>query len=256
MDEFVAPRIIYSLWLQGKTKAPALCLLCWERWARLNPRHQLRILEAGDVERLLCDFPVPLTKLRPQALANIVRTRLLRESGGIWTDATVFPMSPVEEWMSDGLKQSGFFAFETPGPDRPLSNWLLAASPHHLIVEKWWVEIQRFWVKPRELATFGNSIVPPDPAWQVAPNGGALEDSYPYYWHHYLFRYLLEKDEEIRSVWGRCTRPSAEPPHRLQRLFKANAAPPLNQIIEAASSAPVQKLNWRHKYPLDVLSRL
>ena len=88
----------------------------------------------------------------------------------------------------------------------------------------------------------------------MAPGGGGATDEYPYFWVHYLFQYLLETDAIFASAWALCPQISAEPPHRLQNVC---AGPVTAQGMEAAAkAAPVQKLNWRASYKLDVLARL
>jgi hypothetical protein len=223
----------------------------------LNPDYELRILDGDDVDRLLLGFRVAPQRMTVQALSDVVRTKLLLE-GGVWADASVLPIEPLDAWLPDLLKDSGFFAFERPGVDRPLSSWFLAASRNHVLMKKWWGEVERYWSKPRSRARYdgGNANVAPNPVWEVAPNGGAVKDEYPYYWFHYLFRYLLETDADFASHWDCCSKLSAQPPHQLHRLFAGADQPGRQTIIEVARSAPVQKLVWRHTYPLDIFEAL
>lgn len=96
--------------------------------------------------------------------------------------------------------------------------------------------------------------IPDDAVACVSPEGAA--NDYPYFWLHYLFQYLLDTDPQIADLWRGCVKISADPPHRLQRLFLDNAQPERADLERAASSAPVQKLNWRASYPLGLLASL
>jgi mannosyltransferase OCH1-like enzyme len=125
------------LWLQGEQAAPELVRLNFRRWASLNPDYDLGILNGDDVDRLLVGFNLRPTQMMPQALSNVVRAKLLLQ-GGVWADATLFPTEPLDAWLPDRLKDAGFFAFERPGADRPLSTWFLAASPDHVMMRKLW----------------------------------------------------------------------------------------------------------------------
>lgn len=245
------PRVIYSAWLQGAAQAPAIVQLCFNRWARLNPDYQLRVLEASEAAALLAPHNIPA--LPAQALCDILRIKLLHEQGGLWVDASLFPVVPLARWLPAQMADTGFCAFARPGPDRPISSWFMAAQPGHAMVRKLWHETLRFWHKPRRMARYNGSLIPPNPAASVAPAAGGATDAYPYFWLHYLFQYLLDTDMEFAALWARCTPPPAGPPHRLQT---ACTQPVTAAMLHAAAhAAPVQKLNWRVTYPLDIFAQ-
>lgn len=246
------PRVIYSAWLQGAAQAPAVVQLCFERWARLNPDYQLRVLEASDAAALLAAHGFP--PVPAQALADILRVKILHEHGGLWVDATLYPVVPLDGWLPGQMGGGEFFAFARPGPDRPIASWFLAAAPGHVLLQKLWREVLGFWTKPRQQAHYNGGLIPPDPAASVAPESGGAGDFYPYFWLHYLFQYLLDTDAEFAAAWALCPQLSAGPPHALQAI--CNGAVSVETFIAAARAAPVQKLNWRINYPLDILARL
>jgi hypothetical protein len=218
----------------------------------LNPHHELRVLDRAAVESLLAEDDLPISSLSPQAVSDVARAKLLLTEGGVWADATVLPTRPLDMWLPALVDAAGFFAFAQPGPDRPLSSWFLASSPRHVVLERWWAEITRFWSLPR-----GNVrvTIPADPVAAVAPET-AESDSYPYYWFHYLFAYLIDRDADVARVWSRCARVSADGPHRLQHLFADSEGWALEEVIAAAAASPVHKLNWRADYPLEYLTGL
>lgn len=256
MDKKI-PNNIYTLWFQGKEKAPPIVKLCFEHWSNLNKDYNFHILDRSDVQRILKDFPTDLDAIPIQALSDILRAKLLLESGGIWVDAAVFPTLELKIWI-DEVSTEGFFAFEKPGPDRPLSSWFLAVSPAHEIMNKWWNEIIHYWGKPRQLIKLKNSqiFIPDDPVWQVSSNGGGTSDKFPYFWFHYLFKYLLENDNNFKLIWDRCPKKSALQAHELQHLFLEEEYPSYQKICQKAILSPVQKLNWRNKYPITLLQKL
>jgi hypothetical protein len=176
------PRVIYSLWLDGEDKAPDLVRVNFTRWTKLNPHYKLKVLDRSDAEAILQDTDLPLAKLAPQALSDIVRARLLLDNGGIWVDASVLPVQPLEVWLPKVVTESGLFAFERPGPCQPISSWFLAATPRNVIFCAWWNEIKRFWLKPRRLI----DGTPADPVACVAPEAATKGDEYPYFWFIYF----------------------------------------------------------------------
>jgi mannosyltransferase OCH1-like enzyme len=246
------PETIYSMWLQGRDTAPDLVRFNFERWAALNPDYRLKVLDRRDMFELFEGVDLPIRDLPIQALSDVVRARLLRDNGGVWVDGSVFPVKPLSQWLDDALTEAGFFAFERPGPDRPISSWFLAATPGNLIFREWWKQIERFWSKPRRLI----AQIPVHPVASVSPNVATESDWSPYFWFHYLFQYLLESHVEFAETWNRCARMDADSPHRLQALFANTPNPPVADIRSTASVAPMQKLNWRVSYPLDVLAAL
>lgn len=246
------PRVIYSLWLDGSETAPEMVRLNLARWRRLNPSYEIRVFDRGDAAALLEGAKVSVDDLTPQALSDLVRARVLAGKGGIWTDASVFPMQPLDEWLCPIMdNRGGFFAFERPGPDRIISSWFLASTSNNPILREWWKEADRFWSAPKRLT----DATPIDPVASVSPQS-ASDDTYAYFWFHYLFQYVVETNTEVADLWSACARLPAGPPHRLQTLFLENPLASPAEIRQAAAAAPVQKLNWRASYPLDTLSLL
>ncbi len=244
------PKTIYSVWLQGLEVAPDLVRFNSKRWVALNPDYRLRILDWSDVLELFEGSDLPLRDMPPQTVADVVRLHLLCENGGVWVDLTVLPVKALSQWLDDALAKGGFFAFERPGSDRPISNWFLAATPQHLILREWWKQVERFWSKPRRLIRG----IPDDPIGSVSPNGSAESDWFPYFWSHYLFDYLLESHAEFAETWSRCAKSSAHSPRQLQPFFAKTPNPSAADIRSVAGRAPMQKLNWRRIYPLDLLA--
>lgn len=242
------PRTIYSLWLQGIAYAPPLAKLNFERWARLNPGYRLVILDEADVRKMLSRFALPFEELTPQALSDVVRAFLLSRSGGIWVDATLFPVVPLDEWLPSYVTSRGFFAFERPGIDRPISSWFLAATPGNRIMRAWWKEVIKYWAVPRKL----KEGIPHDPVGAVTD----WADAYPYFWFHYLFQLLIETDAEFSTAWAECVKVPMDPTITIQNRFAQEPKPTLEEIASIVSSAPVQKLNWRLPHSIELLSAI
>ncbi|MBN3809598.1 FkbM family methyltransferase [Paraburkholderia sp. Ac-20347] len=241
------PKIIYSLWLQGLEDAPELVRLNFERWGRLNPHYRLEILDRAAVLRLLAGTQIKPDTLTHQALSDVVRLRLLHETGGIWVDATVLPTQPLDDWLPAMMTESGFFAFEKPAPDRPISSWFLAATPANSMVKAWWQKISEFWSSTRE-AVEG---IPEDPIAAVTTTA-----TFPYFWFHYLFQLLVERDAHFAASWAACAKFSADAPHAMQMRFAAQLELERDEVVELAAAAPLHKLNWRAPYPLETLAAL
>jgi len=252
------PKRIYSLWMQGESAAPDLVKFNWDRWSRLNPDFELVILDGTAALRRIGSFPIDPGRLAPQAFSDVLRAKLLADAGGVWTDASVFPVIPLSDWIDRCLTGSTFFAYEAPGKDRPISSWFLVAREDSLIMRAWWDALLAYWYKPRGIALDkeGRARIPDDPPGAVAPGRGALADTYPYFWFHYLFAYLCETNQSFQQEWARCSRKSALPPHRLQGLFSHDPDARGADIVRESRTAEVQKLNWQIPYPLALLAQV
>ena len=210
------PHKIWSLWLQGEDNAPRIVTLCMKRWRKLNTDYDMHILNRSDASNLY-GCGIAWQALPPQALSDIVRAKILLENGGIWVDASLLPVQPLQQWLPRLLGDSGFFAFARPGPDRPISSWFLAAQKDNIIMRRWWTEICRYWRRSRSVAIYD---IPENPAASVDPIRSEGEDEFPYFWFHYIFQYLLETDREFSQYWDRCSHISATPAHELQNILK------------------------------------
>ncbi len=246
-DKPIIPHIIYSLWYQGINNAPPLVRLNFERWAKLNPGYTLKILNETTAREILSDSKINIDKLSIQSLSDILRSMLLLETGGIWVDASLFPMKSLDEWLPEKITSSGFFAFEKPGPDRPISSWFLACSKNNKMILAWYKEALKYWATERTVM----QTVPNNPIEAISK-----QNEFPYFWSHYLFQKLIERDRKFAKAWEACTKIPADAPCALQMLFLKHQRPEHSDIFTVAAGAPVHKLNWRAEYPIDFLSSL
>ena len=99
---FRAVGVIWTFWADGFATAPRLVQTCLTSWRVQNPAWEVRALDRTDVGAWL-DLPdvVDLSRrdLTVQKVADIVRLALLRRYGGVWTDATVFCLRPLDDWL-------------------------------------------------------------------------------------------------------------------------------------------------------------
>ena len=69
----------------------------FDRWARLNPSYRLKVLDRAAVKALLEGEDLPIGDQPAHVVADIARARLLLHDGGIWVDASLFPVKPLDE---------------------------------------------------------------------------------------------------------------------------------------------------------------
>jgi Capsular polysaccharide synthesis protein len=221
------PRTIWSLWFQGWANAPDLVKACAASWRRHNPGWDLRLL-SGDTLDAHLDCPGPAAtavgNLPAEARSDLARIELLHRFGGIWVDATVYCLRPLDSWIGEATP-SGFFAFNRPLPDVMLSSWFLAAERGSYLVDTWRRMVRAYWQQRSE------------------------RDHY--FWFHRLFAEACASDAKFRAIWEATPKLSADGPHCFapyeEQLLKPVDA--RDRLIVETAQTPMLKLT--HKIPHD-----
>jgi hypothetical protein len=113
-------RVVWTLWLQGRHRAPRVVRECLASWERHNPTWEIRCLDATTVGRYVDVASVvdlATSTITATSLSDVIRLLLLHEYGGVWVDATLYCNRPLDEWLEPVLGE-GLFAFSRPAPDR------------------------------------------------------------------------------------------------------------------------------------------
>lgn len=257
------------LWYQGLDKAPLVVKKCVESWIRENPDWDVVVLDADSVTKhVIPDLPQEkLAKLDLTKQSNLIRLQLLSEYGGVWADATVLCLRPLDEWI-DECTTSGFFAFAFPdGHNRVLSTWLLASRRGCPIVVKWRQRYASFFLDhdldntgrvrdlvKRTLARVLNRSRRTTGYW-FSPIVTKLLRVYPYHVYHYLFERLVATDQECRTIWEDTKKKvTAEGSRKLGRFGRLALFSPLTDDVKkdiekeiGQGNARVVKLTWKYE---------
>jgi hypothetical protein len=157
--------------------------------------------------------------IEPEALSDIVRIVLLARHGGVWADATVLCLRPLDEWLPACLG-NGFFGFARPKPDRLIASWFLAAAANHPLALAWHRRTMDYWERH------------------------AVRDDY--FWFHWLFNEICTGDDVLRGLWQRSAQVSADPPHYYvpySKLFEPLRAE--DRLVLSGAQTPVLKLTHK-----------
>ncbi|NVO26739.1 hypothetical protein HJ526_04855 [Donghicola sp. C2-DW-16] len=257
-------RTIYALWNTGLSSAPKLVRNVLRSWEIHAPEYRVKLLEEKDLKAHLREIGLDDRNLPVQAASDILRTKLLRDNGGVWLDATCLLSEPLDAWVSKGVAPSGFFALTRPGSNRLISSWFLAAEPDAGIMSELLDRITDYWSIDRlvysafEGAPRWNILgrrarkrALSDPRWSVAPDGGGRAPFAPYYWMHYNFDWLVHNNDLAMSTWSKTPRISAVPAHCLGHAGAAGEFDLLDEgsIRSMIEASPIHKLNWRIEFP-------
>lgn len=256
------PKTIWMLWFQGEEKAPFIVKQCIDSWRRENPDWNLIVLD----EKTMYDYisiELPPEKLeampRPKK-ANLVRLLLLEQLGGVWADATLYCMLPLNDWIYDHM-EAGFFVFERPGPDRLMSNWMIVSKKNNRLCSELRKQYQAFFSEnsfkldskirnaiSRRCGRILNKSTKTTKYW-FHPFFTKVLRVYPYLIFHYIFERLIANDEECRKVWEKMPKVSAIPPHNVKRAGELGMLSPLSDELKAQIDKReifVYKLSWKY----------
>jgi hypothetical protein len=104
-----------------------------------------------------------------------------------------------------------------------LSNWFLAATPQHVVMQAWAQACREHW------------------------SGRTTPDAY--FWHHRLFAAVHERDPMVRAAWDTTPKVCADGPHAFAP-YEAGLLEPIDEprrrMLDARAN-PVYKLT--HKLP-------
>lgn len=264
---------IFALWDRGRDAAPDTVRRCLDRWEGLNPGHELVVLDRAAMLEAMPKLAVDPASIEIQAASDILRVHLLATHGGVWTDATVLPLRPLDDWLPEYLEGSGMFFFSRPGPGRRVTSWFIAAEPGNAFIRRLDDEIAAYWDRPRERErrrprpkALGRDIrrLPKTLLWKtrwlmdgIYPVRPEARDKglYPYFWFHYLVAWLEEADPEARAALAAMTFRPGNLPHLVQEAYRTLPEDDFRRAVPMLlKSAPVQKLDWRTPWPEEVFA--
>ena len=165
-------RTIWMFWAQGWARAPPLARACAASWGRLNPSWELRLLSTANLSAFSAEpseahgyaFRPPEESAH---FSDLVRVELLRRHGGLWADASLLPIKPIESWLPRLLPEQGFWAVRG-GATQTVSSWLLyAPRPGALVLEMLTAALRQFWRVPRPDPGAGNTGHPCYFSWHL-----------------------------------------------------------------------------------------
>ena len=172
----VLPQILWLFWDSG---VPELDIVkhCFDNWSVQNPYWEIRLLTVKTMSTWLSvdEIKGVAAAKTAQSKFDLVRISLLAKYGGVYADADVFGVLPLDTWLPRLVQPSGFFAFTLIGRDRPVASWFMASSPQNYISRTW---------RDAILA-------------HVLFHGRFKQ----YLQLHYEFQTLLDKDLRFKNLW-------------------------------------------------------
>ena len=125
-------RTIWMLWEQGWDTAPPVARLCRDAAIQLNgATWNVVLLNRSSIAHWV-DEPLITAayKIKSTNPSDLIRFFLLSKYGGVWLDATIFGVKPLDEWLPSLLTaetSTGWLEWDDDSP-RPSINFIAACS--------------------------------------------------------------------------------------------------------------------------------
>lgn len=216
---------IWTLWLQGEEKAPALVKACFKS-VRKHCKQELIVLDAKTVFDYISLPQEIIDKYRAGKIghahfADICRVELLYRHGGYWLDSTGFVTSPIPDW----IEEQDYFMYLTG------DNYDIGGSPYSFC--------QNCFIRARK----GAYLLA---AWRAMILDYWMHENhtFDYFMHQLLFKTLVTNDERAKKYFAKMPHVSQEPTHVLWWAYQNK---PFDKKLfkELTSGAFFQKTTYR-----------
>lgn len=187
---------IFTLWLQGEEKAPALVKACFSS-VRRHCSQELIVLDAKSVFDYI-DLPAEIVqkyrdgKIGHAHFADICRVELLYRYGGYWLDSTCFVTAPISDW----IEQQDFFVYLTG------DNYNIGGSPYSFM--------QNCFIRARK----GAFLLA---AWRAMILDYWMHENhtFDYFMHQLLFKTLVTNNSTAKKYFDKMPHVAQDPTHVL-----------------------------------------
>lgn len=184
---------IWTLWLQGEDKAPALVKACF-RNIRKHCKQELVVLDENTIWDYIT-LPKEIVekrkagKIKHAHFADICRVELLYEHGGFWLDSTGFATSPIPDWIVN----EDFFVYmagqNVGSPYSYMQNCFIRARKGAYLLAAWRAMILDYWIHE--------------------------DHNFDYFMHQLLFKTLVENDDRAKKYFAKMPHIDQDPTHAL-----------------------------------------
>lgn len=188
---------IWMCWFQGKENIPnKLNKVCINKWESINKDCNFILLDNKNIFYYVPEF-FDIVKNSPSrtnaAKSDLLRILLLSKFGGVWVDASVYPMLPLNHFYGKIVNESGFFTYRYiprggygKKPYETVSWFICSKHPNNYLIDK---------LKDAFLLKFKS-----DNVWE-------------YFTFHETLTDLFDKDINIRNIIDNMVQINQDIPH-------------------------------------------
>lgn len=171
-------KTIWIFWFQGWDQdTPWLINQVAKSWTTQNPGWNVIFLSKSNVLDYLED-PDSLffnENICIQSRSDILRIELLHKYGGVWADATLFCMKPLDTWVHTTIQPTGVFLYRSNDEKYMLPFFIVSTKESYIITQ---------------MKKYMNMY------WRQHTN------KYDYFWINYVFKYLCLTNLKFNDCWN------------------------------------------------------
>ena len=191
------PRRIFTLWMQGEDKAPALVRACLES-IRAHSDCELVVLDENSLSDWISLPPFIMDKwksgkMKAAHFADICRIELLYRHGGVWMDATDYLSEKLPEW----LWKEDFFVYRSGSTLRGayafIQNCFIRGAKGAYLLKLWREAVFAYWKRE--------------------------EKAVDYFVHQLLFGYAVLANPKAASLFAAMPQQNQDPTHVLWHQY-------------------------------------
>nr|QFG74170.1 MAG: capsular polysaccharide synthesis protein [Megaviridae environmental sample] len=167
---------LFVFWNKGWENVPEIIELCIKSWKNIHKDFEIVQLDDNNLNNYIdIEEYIPKYKNKQisiQAKSDIIRICLLHKYGGLWIDATIY----FNKKIDNKIFEKGFFSLDNKLPPlRYISSFFLYSEKNNYIINRWFDKTIEYWNKNNK--------------------------AHHYYWFHFLFKELYEKDSKVKSLY-------------------------------------------------------
>jgi hypothetical protein len=183
MDDSKFQKNIFLLWLQGWENAPWLNKQVAESWEINNPGWKINYIDFKNLKNYVDDIDYIYDDTNKfislQAASDIIRLSLLKKYGGVWADATMLCMQPLDSWVYEAVEPAGLWMYHGNGAQMSKefgpASWFIISEKDNYLITKWKQECDIYWNNNNRACS--------------------------YFWMDELFKNLFNNDDKFREIW-------------------------------------------------------
>ena len=178
------PKVIWIFWHQGWSQAPLVVQAVAYSWRAHNPGWEVKCIDGTHPLVASCKWNAAMKLV---AVSDVLRLQLLTTYGGVWADATMACLKPLDSWLPTldlANSPSGMWMYRGRTPwrtsevrDNPAC-WFMIARPCTYIFTRWLAQARAFWETHDD-----------------------HQQSYEYYWMDQVFMKAVDSNKTFRELW-------------------------------------------------------